>query len=147
MADANLIDGVRNLNVQGVKMALNAGANPNTEFNSYTSYTVLCWIIEGMGSEDLAGPKAARIVDLLLKAGADPNLKTCGQSPLEFAAESLYRFYRDEKDRYINRVEYEKSQKEILDLLCPVTDTAIVEEVREKYPEIVDYAERPEFVL
>ena len=130
MVDANLVAGVREANVQRVKNALNAGANPNTEFNSYT---VLCYSIE-----DLLDSKGVRIIDLLLKAGADPNLKTFDTSPLEFAVQPLYKFYRDNPDRYVNPVEYEKSHKEVLEFLCPVTDVEIIKEVNEKYPELVE---------
>lgn len=126
--EAALLEATKRRNVQGVKQALASGANPNEEYDGYTPLTYI--------SEDLGGPSGVEIIRLLLKAGADANVKSSGESPLEFAAQALRNFYND-REEYIDPVEYEKSYLEAIDLLCPLTDPANIQEVNKKYPGIL----------
>ena len=113
--------------LEGVKTALRNGANPNEGYGSLDSI-----------ADQLITDDNLEILRLLLKGGADPNIKVYGRSTLETAAESIGITHQyKEKLTEEEFTKYLKINNEAIAILCPLTHPEIIQEVNKKYPGIL----------
>jgi len=109
------------------KAALQNGADPNQGDENYTPLTML--------AEETPEENGVKMIDLLLQAGANANLKDSSDDPkipLEYAVIQLRMFKRQkalEKDV--------KRAGEVIGLLYPATNDANIEAVQNKYNGVI----------
>jgi len=125
--DSALQEAIRKDNLEGLKTALRNGANPNQGDKMYTPLTMI--------AEDPRPENRPEMLRLLLKAGADANLKDDFTIPLEYAVDGLRQvvMYKESytEEQYKT---YVKECNDIIEILCPATDPANIEKVNKKYP-------------
>jgi len=129
--DPALENAIRVGDLEGLKTALQNGANPNQGDEVYTPLTML--------AEDPPAENGLEMIRLLLEKGADANLKDSSDDPkipLEYAVASLSGVV-NQKKYYPNEDQYKKDVKEckaVIKILCQVTNYDEVERLKKKYP-------------
>ena len=122
MMDPALEQAIRNDDLGAFTAALESGANPNQGDDVYTPLTML--------AEETPEENGVKMIDLLLKAGADANLKALNHDeiPLEYAVLQLQMFkHQNGSKKDLERV------KEVMKLLCPATTDANLYALNKQY--------------
>jgi hypothetical protein len=128
--DSALENAIRSDDLEGLKTALENGANPNQGGEIYTPLTMI--------AEDPPAENGLEMIRLLLEKGADANLKDSSDEPkipLEYAVDAL-RGVTNQREHYKTQKEFKKDVnecKDIIRLLCPATSRPNLDAVDKKY--------------
>lgn len=131
---AALMEAIKSDNLEAFEAALRDGPGLNKRRGIYTPLTRI--------AEETPEKNGVKMTELLLKAGADPNLKDPSRHlniPLEYAVVQL-RGIKAQKDSYSTQEEYEKDLKpvvEVIQLLYAVTSHENLRAVHRDYNGVI----------